>query len=205
MTAAPKASIDLTSLIGSRICHDLISPLGAIGNGVELLAMSGVAAGPEMSLIAESVENANARIRFFRIAFGAAAPDAMLGRSEILEVLGGLAKGGRQSIQWQIEAPLERRLVKLAFLCLQCLESALPWGGRIVVQTAPAAWTLTAEAGKIRDLDPLWEVFDDRGLPHQLTPADIQFALAPTWAADIGWVLSRSATPTRLELGFRPA
>jgi histidine phosphotransferase ChpT len=65
-------NIELTSLIGSRICHDLISPLGAIGNGVELLAMSEVAKGPEMSLIAESVENANARIRFFRVAFGAA-------------------------------------------------------------------------------------------------------------------------------------
>jgi histidine phosphotransferase ChpT len=69
MSLSPR---DLTSLIGSRICHDLISPLGAIGNGVELLAMSGTAPGPEMDLISQSVENANARIRFFRVAFGAA-------------------------------------------------------------------------------------------------------------------------------------
>ena len=54
---------DLTALLGSRICHDLISPIGAISNGVELLLMDNVAKGPEMTLIAESVANANARIR----------------------------------------------------------------------------------------------------------------------------------------------
>ena len=52
---------DLNSLIGSRICHDLISPLGAIGNGLELLSMSGFDGAPEIALIAESVENANSR------------------------------------------------------------------------------------------------------------------------------------------------
>ena len=52
---------DLSALIGSRICHDLISPIGAIGNGVELLMMEG-RAGPEVALIAESVAAANAQI-----------------------------------------------------------------------------------------------------------------------------------------------
>jgi len=47
-------------LIGSRICHDLISPIGAITNGLELLNMAGEANGPEMSLIGESVGNASA-------------------------------------------------------------------------------------------------------------------------------------------------
>ncbi|HMS96693.1 MAG TPA: histidine phosphotransferase, partial [Tabrizicola sp.] len=60
---------DLAALIASRICHDLISPLGAIGNGVELLAME--RAGPELDLLSESVAHANARIRLFRISFGA--------------------------------------------------------------------------------------------------------------------------------------
>ena len=61
---------DLAALIASRICHDLISPIGAIGNGVELLAMEPGGTLPEMALISESVANANDRIRFFRICFG---------------------------------------------------------------------------------------------------------------------------------------
>ncbi|WP_187292463.1 hypothetical protein [Octadecabacter antarcticus] len=53
---------NLNALIGSRICHDLINPLGAIGNGIELLGLAGVAVGPEMALVSESVENATAKI-----------------------------------------------------------------------------------------------------------------------------------------------
>ena len=71
---------DLAALLGSRICHDLISPIGAIGNGLELLMMDGSAAGPEMALISESVGNANARIRFFRVAYGLAQGNQRLGR-----------------------------------------------------------------------------------------------------------------------------
>ena len=52
---------DLAALLGSRICHDLISPIGAIGNGLELLMMDPGTHGPEMSLISESVGHANAR------------------------------------------------------------------------------------------------------------------------------------------------
>mgnify|MGYP000296592635 CR=1 FL=1 len=44
----------LNDLIGSRICHDLISPIGAIGNGVELLGLTGPPS-PEVRLIADSV------------------------------------------------------------------------------------------------------------------------------------------------------
>ena len=54
---------NLYELIGSRICHDLISPIGAIANGVELLGMSGAGeTGPELDLINQSVDNASALI-----------------------------------------------------------------------------------------------------------------------------------------------
>ena len=67
-----QTNVNLSALIGSRICHDLISPIGAINNGLELLGMSGNTPGPEMELIHDSVGNASARIRYFRVAFGAA-------------------------------------------------------------------------------------------------------------------------------------
>jgi len=47
MTTTTLLDRDLNALLGSRICHDLISPLGAIGNGVELLTMSGLDAAPK--------------------------------------------------------------------------------------------------------------------------------------------------------------
>ncbi len=57
---------NLATLIGSRICHDLISPIGAIHNGLELLELSGgMSQTPEMQLIVESCANARARVTFF--------------------------------------------------------------------------------------------------------------------------------------------
>ena len=72
MLAETHPEDDLVALVGSRLCHDLISPLGAIGNGVELLTMTATTLSPELQLITESVAAANARIKFFRLAFGRA-------------------------------------------------------------------------------------------------------------------------------------
>jgi len=90
----PNLDGGVASAIASRICHDLISPLGAIANGVELLALSGVQPTPEMDLIAQSVESANARIRFFRLAYGAPGV-AGVGRSEVTRTLAALSPIGR--------------------------------------------------------------------------------------------------------------
>ncbi|MDP3340124.1 histidine phosphotransferase family protein [Frigidibacter sp.] len=185
---------DLTALLGSRICHDLISPLGAIGNGVELLAMSGTAAGPEMALIAESVASAKARIRFFRIAFGAAAPDQRLGRPEILAVIADMTRGGKLAIDWQPEGDQARREVKLAFLGLQCLESALPWGGRVTVQRQGPGWLLRAEAQRVKVDAAPWAVLAGLGDPAEVSAAQVHFALMPVEAA-------RQARKVQADLG----
>ena len=74
---------DFAALIGSRICHALISPVGAINNGIELIQMTTPSLGPEMAMISERLTNASARIRFFRIAFGAAG-EQLVGRQEVI-------------------------------------------------------------------------------------------------------------------------
>ena len=62
---------DLAALLCSRVCHDIISPVGAINNGLELLDEGG-ADEDAMNLIRASARNASARLQFARIAFGAA-------------------------------------------------------------------------------------------------------------------------------------
>jgi len=92
---------DSASLLGSRLCHDLISPLGAISNGVELLTMSGVANSPELTLIEEAVASANARVKFFRVALGGSTGSQMLARSEILKLIDGCYGNGRLTVRWE--------------------------------------------------------------------------------------------------------
>ena len=167
---------NLAALIGSRICHDLISPVGAINNGLELLAMSGAMAGPELELISDSVLNANARIRFFRIAFGAAG-DQQMGRAEIVSVLDDIGKAGRLKYQWNLAEGCSRSEVRMAFLAALCLETALPYGGLISVSCTDGKWTVVGEGRKISIEAPLWGHVDTSDTSATLTPAQVQFAM----------------------------
>ncbi len=94
-----QGNLDLAALVSSRMCYDLIAPIGAINNGLELLSISGQALdGPEMSLIGESINNASARIRFFLIAYGATS-EHEIGRAEMVAVLKDLIDSGRLSVE----------------------------------------------------------------------------------------------------------
>lgn len=176
------SDVNLAALIGSRICHDLISPIGAINNGLELLEMSGGRDGPEMELISESVGNASGRIRFFRIAYGAAG-DQPMGRSDVVSILKDNMTGGRLDVAYGPLDPQPRWGVRLAFLATQCLETALPYGGRIEINCDNGAWALTGYASKI-SFDPrLWDLLDG-ATADGLAPAHVQFALLPKVAED---------------------
>ena len=177
---------DLTELIGSRICHDLISPLGAISNGLELLSMSGDATGPEVDLITESVENANARLRFFRIAFGAADQGQLIGHSDVTSVLAALNRGSRIGVEWLPHDDQDRRIVKVAFLLVQCFETAMPWGGQVRINELGGEWSIHGTAERMQ-IDPeLWHQLSQPRNPPDLEPAKVQFALAPIVAATMG-------------------
>jgi histidine phosphotransferase ChpT len=170
--------LDLASLLGSCICHDLISPIGAIGNGLELLMIESAAQGPEMALIGESVGNANARIRFFRVAFGAASPEQRIGAAEVRSILSDMTRGGRLSIAWHSAADLSRVQVKVVFLVLMCLESALAYGGKITVQLDEGRWQVLAQAAKLRLDAPLWDMLTNSAAAPEVTPATVHFPLA---------------------------
>ena len=172
-----KQDRDLTALIGSRICHDLISPLGAIGNGVELLQLSGMADSPEMALIAESVTNANLRIRYFRVAFGAAPDNQMIAENEIRATLAPGVDGRKIEIDWQPNGDQPRTAVKLAFLLLQCFETAMPWGGQIGVVCDGNHWQIRGEANKLKIEPDLWAMLSTPQPDTDVPPAQVHFAL----------------------------
>lgn len=187
-------SRDLSALIGSRICHDLISPIGAIGNGLELMAMSESGGGPELTLITESVSSANARIRFYRVAFGAAGKGQSLGRSEISGILDEVTRGGRLRYHWEPVGDVLRREVKLAFLVLQCFESAMPYGGDVTVSRTENNWTMRGTARKMKIDKRLWDFLTDPDPETEIAPSEVQFALVPEQLK-----LSRRRIATRLD------
>ena len=183
---------DLTALLGSRICHDLISPLGAIGNGVELLELSG-AAGPEITLIREAVAAANQRIRFFRVAFGATSNGQAMSAKDITAIVNG-DDHSKIDVNWPVAGDLPRAEVKLVFLALLCLETALPYGGRIDVALSDGEWRLNAQANRLVCDADLWGRLT-QGVPAPApAAAHLQFAL-------IGPELAARGRQARIECG----
>ncbi len=171
------ANADLVALLGSRLCHDLISPIGAIGNGVELLQLESGQTSPEMTLIAQSVAHASARIRFFRVAFGEARTGQRVSRTEVHSILSDLQESGRLGFDWQGPADVSRGTAKLAFLMILCLETAMPYGGQVDFSGGTDGARLVGSSQKNRIDEGLWEILNDGTYPPDITPAQVHFAL----------------------------
>ena len=90
---------DLAALVSARLCHDLISPMGAIGNGLELMQLSGTPGAAELELVNESLANALAKVRFYRIAFGPAEPHGRLALEEVDQITEAMFTG-RFTASW---------------------------------------------------------------------------------------------------------
>lgn len=195
---------DLAALLGSRICHDLISPIGAIGNGVELLLMAGGPSGPEMSLIAESVKNANARIRYFRIAFGANGInlDQRISRTEIATILDDMTCGSRLKIEWQSPPELSRREVKLALLLILCLETSMPYGGQILVERTDTRWAISGSSARLNLDTGLWNLLADPTATPDIGPQHVHFLLVPDEIERQHRRLTTTLTETEVRFSF---
>lgn len=176
---------NLAALIGSRICHDLISPIGAVTNGLELMSMAG-GTGPELELVNESAANANARVRLFRLAFGQATTDQMTSGQELAAILRDVYGQSRLAVEWPSPANLPRADAQAIMLGLLCCEEALPKGGKIEVIETENEWTLTAKGAAVAPDEKLWANLQRPSPDCDLAPANVQFALLPHLLAQRG-------------------
>src|ERR1700749_4801282 len=104
MTDHPMTDLDFAALLVSRVCHDLVGPLGAVVNGLEVLEDERDAAmrADALKLVTSSAEQALARLQFLRIAFGAAgSAGAELDLGEVGRLVAGLLEGGKVQLNWQ--------------------------------------------------------------------------------------------------------
>ncbi len=130
--------LELAALLCSRVCHDVISPVGAITNGLEVLddAADEEMQGFAMDLIKKSATRASASLLFARLAFGAAGSagtERSLG--ELHEVATGFVESDKVSLNWDTpDGGLAKDIGRLLLNFLMIAQHAIPRGGTVEVK-----------------------------------------------------------------------
>lgn len=144
----PMDGPELASLIAAKLCHDFISPSGAIVSGLDLLndPTAQDMRGDALSLITDSARKMVALVQFCRVAFGTATGGDRLTGAELQAVVDAMVEGGRATLDWRLDAadynrPAARALVNLAHLTV----GALPSGGVATVSSRKEAGMLVIE------------------------------------------------------------
>lgn len=134
--------------------------------------------GAELALVRDSVTQAQARIRLFRIAFGRLRADQMIGADELRGLLRDHAAHSRFDLDWTPTSALPKPWVKLALLCLLCIETALPYGGRVLCTLDDTMLHMVAQSDKLKLEQDLWQTLsDDADWPQDIGPSRVQFPI----------------------------
>lgn len=131
-------ALDLAALLCSRVCHDLISPTGAIVNGLEVLEEEDSDEETKtfaLDLIKRSAKTASARLQFCRLAFGAAgAPGGKVDLGDAQAMALALIEDGKTKLAWNLPRELlPKNRVKLLLNLLIIAGQAIPRGGTLTI------------------------------------------------------------------------
>jgi histidine phosphotransferase ChpT len=130
-------ALDLAALLCSRVCHDLISPVGAIVNGIEVLEEDKDEETKTfaLDLIKKSAYQASAKLQFCRLAFGAAgSAGAQIDLGDAEKVARGLLGDDKTKITWNLPRELlPKNQVKLLLNMLLIAVGTIPRGGTLTV------------------------------------------------------------------------
>lgn len=190
-----RIDLEVAELLASRLCHDLVGPVGAVNNGMELLEeeLAPGTAGDAVRLAAESAERAGAVLQFYRLAFGMAGSREEPDAAELRRLAAAWLARGKTELRWA-EGPLPETapqgLGKLLLNMIALGAEALPRGGAVAVEVRPAAAGVEARvtaAGAGAELrEETRAGLDPRADLSALTPRNVQAYLAALLADRLG-------------------
>nr|WP_316655548.1 histidine phosphotransferase family protein [uncultured Gellertiella sp.] len=194
---------DLAALLCSRVCHDVISPVGAINNGLELLDESGNDA-DAMDLIRTSALNASVRLKFARLAFGASGSvGASIDTGEAEKAAKDFAAAEKKTeVIWEgPRAIIPKNRVKLLLNLFLVAYGAIPRGGSVSVKLEnpeyEARFTLVAKGRMMRVPPKFVEIYAGT-VEEPIDAHTIQPYYTVLLADEAKMALSHSVTPEEI-------
>ncbi len=198
-------------LLSSKLCHDLISPVSAINNGVELIEdIGGDVVDEAMSLIGNSAVQAARRLRLFRVAYGRAGSEANLPVRDVRLVGEQYFAGGKIKLDWPEQTDLQALsdhcgALKTLINLLVIAEEVLAYGGAIALHRLSGDETIGCRleiTGRNANLSPAFQdALEARTPIEDLTARTIQSYITGRFADHFGLRISfATPEPDRLDL-----
>lgn len=201
--------LKLASLLASRLCHDLVGPLGAVDNGLELMAENGEMAGEAMALAQRSARRATGRLQLFRFAFGAAGGEEHFGPGEARALAMECLQNGTIQIHWPAAMELPPGAARLLLNLLLLGSECLPRGGRLGVERTTSGVAVLCEGTQIRLLPEVKAAVEGHAALADLSPRTVVGHYAQRLAKTLGWqthIVEGGPGELRLEAAsLRPA
>lgn len=193
-------SLDLrvVELLASRLCHDLVSPISAVNNGIELLEED-----PDPDLLGDAVrlarnsaQQASAVVQFYRLAYGRGGRRLDAHPSELRDLVTDYLAPHKTRLDWQVETLGEEAPIGSGKLLLNMVAlgvEMLPRGGTITVAARAASGLdlqVAARGPRARLAAETQEALDPTADPDALTPRTVQAYFTVTLARAVGGALA---------------
>lgn len=196
MTSPLPGNLDISSILASRICHDLVSPIGAIVNGVDLVReLGGMDVDAEIAMISQSSDRASALLKYYRIAFGDAAEGSAISRAALREQAVAFLGSSRITVEWsEDQGPaLSRMTARLLFLLLMCARGLAGMHGVLSVRLprdTEMPMEIRVDGAFSPDANEMLAHLSGDANASAVTPRLIEFVLSRTSSANLGVTLS---------------
>lgn len=203
--------LDLAALIASRVCHDIISPVGAIVNGLEVLEEEKDESMREFArdLVQKSARQASAKLQFSRLAFGASGgAGAEIDMVEAGRVAAALLEREKSELVWQVSAGLlPKAQAKLLMNLLLIALNSVARGGTITVTAerddGETVMRVVAEGDRAKLPAGVKEVIAEGAMPNPLDAHAVQPLYAALLAKEAGMGVTATQEENRVVLGAR--
>ena len=198
---------NLSALLCARICHDLISPVGALGNAVEILNDKDNADMYEdaINLVRTSSRQASAKLKFLRIALGAAgSAPGIIPTAEVMELTNDMFADSKPDLIWNIESDgLDKNRARIVMNLIMLAVQAAPRRGSTVTIThqgdaASSNFTVVREGPNVQLETAIAHAIDGKMPEGGFDGRSIQPLYASLLARDIGGTIAASDDDARI-------
>lgn len=195
-----------SELLISKICHDLVSPIGAVNNGIEFMAdMGDEGLGDGIGLIEHSARQASVRLQLFRMCYGAGGSDAKITGKVIYETFQNYIEDSKVSMEWDLmndmpDQDLPAGFLKTILNMMVFVFESLPKGGVVSVTMQEDKMTVHGKGILVKPKDDSIESFSGELDIESLTPRSIHGYMTKQYANLFGLNVGISVSEGGIDL-----